>query len=145
MSTPFANVPPEPVGEGVRYRAVRIEVAPAVLPRRRLSVAFRVVLAVPHLILVGGVGAWWQWGNHTQGSGALMAAAGAMVFISWFGIVFAGTHPRGLWEFTAYALRWWVRVAAFLSLATDEYPPFGEAPYPATCAVADPPSRMRTL
>ncbi len=145
MVPSFPPVPPEPAGEGVRYGAVRVEVAPATLPRRRLSVAFRCVLAVPHLIIVGGLGAWWQWGDHGQGSGALMAAAGAMAFVSWFAIVFAGTQPRGLWEFTAYALRWWVRVAAFLSLATDEYPPFGEAPYPATCVVAEPPSTRDRL
>ncbi len=145
MSTPFASEAAEPAGEAVRYRAVRVEVAPPALPRRRLSVAFRWVLALPHLIIVGGFGAWWQWGDHSQGSGALMAAAGAMAFVSWFAVVFAGTQPRGLWEFTAYALRWWVRVGAYLSLATDDYPPFGDGAYAATCVLEGPPPRRDRL
>ena len=145
MASPFANVPPEPAAADVRYGAVRVDVSPPTLPRRRASVAFRWVLAIPHLIIVGGFGAWWEWGDHAQGSGALMAAAGAMAFVSWFALVFAGAQPRGLFEFSAYALRWWVRVAAFLSLATDEYPPFGDGPYAAACAVEDPPASRDRL
>ena len=36
---------------------VSVSVEPLLKPRNRLTTAFRLILAIPHLILVGGVGA----------------------------------------------------------------------------------------
>jgi uncharacterized protein DUF4389 len=38
--------------------------------------------------------------------------------------VFTGTYPQGLYEFGVGALRWRLRVEAYLLLMVDEYPPF---------------------
>ena len=53
----------------------------------------RVILAIPHVLLAGGVGlgfGWWWSG------GVLGAVAGVMALIAWFALVFAATHHRGL-------------------------------------------------
>ena len=38
----------------------------------------------------------------------------------------------------AFYLRWRVRALAYFMLLEDVYPPFGDAPYPASIEVADP-------
>src|SRR6516225_2911437 len=105
--------------------------------RNRLTVAFRIILAIPHVVLVGGaiIGfgfSWWSTG------GAVGTAAGAMAVIAWFGVVFVAVHPRGLWDFAAFYLRWRSRSVPYLILLRDEYPPFGDGPYPITFEVTWP-------
>ena len=51
-------------------------------------------------------------------------------FIAWFAILFTGHYPRGLHGFAVMTLRWNANISAYLWLQRDEYPPFGEAPYP---------------
>ena len=119
---------------------VAVQFAPVATQRNRLTAAFRPVLAIPHLILVGGptafVATHWWWADHESGFdagaglGALGAAACAVTVIVWFAIVFGGRHPRGLWKLAAYYLRWRVRAMAYLMLLRDEYPPFGDGDYP---------------
>jgi Domain of unknown function (DUF4389) len=90
-----------------QYPAV-LEVAEAALPRRRLTVLFRLFLAIPQLIVLGFVMiAWW-----------------ITAIISWLVIVIAGSHPAGLQAFGTGCLRWMIRVEAYLLLLVDEYPPF---------------------
>jgi hypothetical protein len=60
------------------------------------------------------------------------------VHVSWFTIVFTGNHGPGIRDFTRFYLRWRVRALAYLMLLEDPYPPFGDAPYPASIAVVDP-------
>lgn len=107
--------------------------------RDRLTCAFRPILAIPHLILVGGPVALalsfimgpdadrdMKWG---AGGGVVGVAAVASAMISWFAIVFTGRMPKGLWKLNAYYLRWRVRAAAYVAMLRDEYPPFGEGAY----------------
>ena len=70
--------------------------------------------------------------------GLLGAVAIFLAIVSWFTIVFAGTHIIGIRQFTSFYLRWRVRALAYLMLLEDVYPPFGDAPYPASIEVADP-------
>jgi hypothetical protein len=44
--------------------------------------------------------------------------------IAWFAILITGRHPRALYDFGAAALRWLIRVEAYMLLMVDEYPPF---------------------
>jgi hypothetical protein len=104
--------------------------------RNRLTTGFRLILAFPHLVLVGGAGIGLGW-NSSSG-GVVGAAAWVMAVFAWFAIVFASTHPRGFWDFGAFYLRWRARAVPYLMLLRDEYPPFEDAPYPTTFAVDRP-------
>jgi hypothetical protein len=120
---------------------VGVHVEPAIENRNRLTTAFRIILALPHVLLVGGPLAatlTWSWTTETglryewgTGGGALGVAAAVVAFIAWFAIVFTGRYPQGLWNLAALYLHWRVRAVAYTALLRDEYPPFGEAPYPA--------------
>jgi Domain of unknown function (DUF4389) len=120
---------------------VDVEAAPALTHRKRLTVAFRPLLAIPHILFVGGPVAfatslWWRADHESRfdvgaGAGVLGAVACVITIIAWFAIVFAGQYPEGLWSLAAYYLRWRVRAVAYLTLLRDEYPPFGDDSYPA--------------
>ena len=125
-----------------------IEAPPA--PRDRLTTAFRLILAIPHLILVGGVGAGFAFYNNggrnatTLGgeTGMLGGIAFLLAVVSWFTLVFAGEHYTPIRRYTRFYLRWRVRALAYFMLLADRYPPFGDGPYPAAL-VCDDPGRAR--
>jgi len=121
---------------------VDISVSPSLTERNRLTTAFRPILAIPHVLLVGGplcFGAGfmvWHSGpdphpDWVAGGGAIGAVAAVSALIAWFAIVFGGQFPPGLMRLAEFYLRWRVRAAAYLMLLRDEYPPFGDEPYPA--------------
>ncbi len=132
--------------------AIRIE--PVYRDRNRLTVAVRPILAIPHLILVGGPIAatlWWSWltepgGRHEWGvSGGLLGAVAVIAaVISWFALLFADRQPEGLWKLVAFYLRWRVRAVTYMALLRDEYPPFGDGDYPAELDVV-PPTQPRNV
>ncbi len=122
---------------------VSVTVEPALTNRNRLTTAFRLILAIPHIILVGGVGiglASRSGSTATVGGegGILGAVAVFLAIVSWFTIVFGGTHIVGIRQFTAFYMRWRVRALAYLMLLEDAYPPFGDATYPASLEIVDP-------
>ena len=120
---------------------VSLAVEPATENRNRLTTVFRLILAIPHLILVGGVGIGFASHNHNASfseGGLLGAVAFVLAVVSWFTIVIAGTHIVGIRQFTLFYLRWRVRAQAYFMLLADPYPPFGDAPYPASIDVVDP-------
>lgn len=133
---------------------VDVFVEPAIEPRDRLTTFFRPLLAIPHLILVGGpVGAALFWSSQSEpgreadagaGGGVLGIAAFVVTVIAWFAILFTRRHPRGLWDFSAYYLRWRARAVAYVALLRDEYPPFGDGPYGVTLQLP-PPNDSRDL
>ncbi len=107
--------------------------------RNRVTCGFRIILAIPHLLLVGGpglfsgasIGVFSRNRLSSFGSaGVLGAVAAVMAIISWFAIVFTGKQPKGLYDFTVFYMRWRARANAYTALLRDEYPPFGEAEYP---------------
>ncbi|HEY7566310.1 MAG TPA: DUF4389 domain-containing protein [Gemmatimonadaceae bacterium] len=124
---------------------VHVHIEPALGDRNRLSVAFRLILALPHLLLVGApVALTLTWSrttdglannDWTMGGGVLGAVAVVCALIAWFAILFTGRYPEGLRALVTYYLRWRVRASAYMALLRDEYPPFGEALYPAELAV----------
>lgn len=123
---------------------VTVNVQPQVENRNRLTTAFRIILYIPHAILVGGVAIGFVFGGNDQRTnaggetGLLGAVAAVLAIVSWFTILFANSHFAGIRQFTMYYLRWRTRALAYLMLLTDAYPPFGDAPYPATVEVTDP-------
>src|SRR5579864_3170832 len=78
------------------------------LRRSRLTVFFRLLLAVPHLIWLS------LWGFALYF--ALIAA--------WFAAVFTGRVPGGLHRFMAAFLGYSTRVNAYVLLLANPFPPF---------------------
>ena len=122
-----------------RPHPVDVHLQPALENRDRMTTAFRLILAIPHLLLVGAPAAVflsWTWGSRDSGfqwssTGVLGAVAGVCAFIAWFAILFTGRYPEGLRGLVTMYLRWRVRAVAYTALLRDEYPPFGEGDYPA--------------
>lgn len=124
---------------------VNITIEPALKNRDRVTTAFRIILAIPHLILVGGAALGVSAGMRTGSTGSfggegglLGAVAGFLAIVSWFTIVLSGTHIVGIRQFTLFFMRWRVRALAYLMLLEDAYPPFGDQPYPASIEIVDP-------
>jgi len=124
---------------------VTIAVVPALTNRNRLTTAFRIILAIPHMLLVGAIGLGVSQGGGHGGkvslggeTGLLGAVAFVLAIVSWFTILVAGNHIVGIRQFTAFYLRWRVRALSYVMLLRDEYPPFGDAPYPASLEIVDP-------
>lgn len=130
---------------------VTVAIEPLVVGRNRLTTAFRLILAIPHLILVGGIGFSVAAGSGSRGTayggdtGLLGAVAWFLAIVSWFTIVFAGHHIIGIRQFTLYYMRWRVRALAYLMLLEDQYPPFGDAAYPASLTIEDPAGQRNRL
>ena len=108
---------------------VGFHVEPPPPARDRVTVAFRPLLALPHLLLVGGPTA--PFGPSGLHIGAFGAFAAAIALLDWFAIVFTGAPLQGLARWKVTYLEWRARALAYTTLLRDEYPPFGEGPYPA--------------
>jgi len=79
------------------------------LERSRVTVFFRLFLAIPHLIVVG------LWG----------VAAATVSVVLWLALLFEGRAPRSLQSFVAGYLRYSVQVAAYVHLVSAPFPRFG--------------------
>jgi len=95
----------------------------------RLSTAFRPILAIPQVLIVGGPGVGWGGNSQTGLFGAVVAITSV---VSWFAIMFTKRYPRGLWDMAMMYMRWRANVVSYAALLRDEYPPFGEGSYPVT-------------
>jgi hypothetical protein len=104
------------------------EVAPQEEKRNRLTVGFRFILAIPHLLLVGGPGIGVGLGGDR--TAVLGTVAGVAALINWFIIVFTGKANKDLISLQQFYLRWRARAIAYEALLRDEYPPFGDGDYP---------------
>jgi hypothetical protein len=96
------------------------------LERRRLTVFFRLILAIPHLI-------WLTlWG----------IAAFVVSFVLWLAVLINGQAPTSLHDFVAGYLRYATQVGGYLFLAASPYPGFrGRPGYPIDLEI-DPPERQ---
>jgi uncharacterized protein DUF4389 len=107
----------------------RLEVAyPEQLSRGLVLVKWW-LLAIPQYIVTGiflGGGSYaaskvdhWFWGI-----GFETGLIGILVLFAGVALVFTGRYPPGLFDFTVGLDRWVARVAAYVLLMRDEYPPF---------------------
>ena len=100
------------------------------LQRNRLTVFFRLILAIPLVLwsILWGVIAWLAW------------------VVNWFATLFMGRSPDGLHNFLATYLRFVTHVRAYCFLIADPYPGFTgkEGTYPIDLEI-DPPERQNRL
>lgn len=90
--------------------------------QNRWTVAFRIVLAFPALLIsfaLVGSSVLLTQANLNYSSFGLMAA---MSFLGWFVALAWGRMPRGMRDAIAYALSYGAQLWAYLLLLTDRYP-----------------------
>jgi hypothetical protein len=107
-------------------RSIRLVVRDDDLHRNRLTVFFRLLLAIPHLV--------WLilWG----------IAAFTVAFVNWLAVLIEAKVPTSLHDFVAGYLRYATHVGAYLLLAANPYPGFrGRPGYPVDLEI-DPPERQ---
>jgi len=97
------------------------------------------LLAIPHYIIVGFLTGGWTWKMHEwnwpmgdriwhtdkwqiggEGSGLIFVLA----FFAGICLLFIGKYPKDLFKLVIGFNRWVLRVGAYVTLMTDEYPPF---------------------
>jgi hypothetical protein len=78
-------------------------------PQPRAKTAFRLLLALPALMIAGGLA-----------TAQTLAAVGA-----WFSALIMGRVPRGLQRLIAFAVRYTAQTYAYVFLLTDRYPHSG--------------------
>lgn len=66
-------------------------------------------------------------------------------FIAWWTILIFGSYPEELWRLVYSYVRWNARVSVYVSLLRDEYPPFGDGPYPVQFQLERPQRQSRLL
>lgn len=98
------------------------------LKRNRLTVFFRLLLVIPHYIVL------FLWS----------IVAEIAIIIAWFAALITGRVPTGLHNFIASWLRYTTHVYAYLGLLADPYPPFsGTQEYPVDLQIAPPEPQNR--
>jgi Domain of unknown function (DUF4389) len=99
------------------------------LRRNRLTVFFRLILAIPHIV--------WAliW----------LVITFLACIVAWFAALFMGRVPDGLHTFMATFLRYATHVRAYILLIANPFPGFGGKPgYPIDLEI-DPPDRQNRL
>jgi hypothetical protein len=91
----------------------------------RLTTFFRAILWIPHYIVLF----------------VLFIGFFFSTVLAWFAVLFTGKYPEGLWNYGLGVHRWQLRVASYILLQTDRYPPFSledDADYPVRLLVEHP-------
>ena len=98
------------------------------LQRTRVTVFFRLLLAIPHFIWLA------LWG----------VVAVFAILLAWFAALFTKRVPLGLHDFLARYTRYVVHVFSYAALAADPFPSFsGSAAYPIDVVIAPPVEQSR--
>jgi hypothetical protein len=120
--------PPFTLGDAPDYPA-RLDIAYPERLSRGLVLVKWWLLAIPHYIVVGillGGGSYaasrvddWAWGI-----GYETGLIGVLVLFAGVALLFTTRYPQGLFDFVLGLDRWVARVAGYVLLMRDEYPPF---------------------
>jgi len=100
------------------------------LRRSRLTVGFRLLLALPHVVWL----ALWA------------IAAVIATLVGWFAALFTGRLPAGFHRFTSAYLRYSTQVTAFVVLTANPFPgfvPAADRPYPVELEIDGPARQNR--
>jgi hypothetical protein len=100
--------PPFGIADDPAY-PIRVEVAPRAEHQSRLTAFFRIILAIPMLIVSYAVGYVHQW----------------LAVIAWLTIVFRGYLPEQVNAAMTFCNSFYARLYGYVALLTDDYPPIG--------------------
>lgn len=95
-------------GDPARPYPIDLVVGPPKEEYSRLKVLFRLILAIPVLII--------------QYAMQIVAQVGAL--LAWFAIVVLGRQPKGLQDMIVLGLSYQQRATAYFALLTEDWPPF---------------------
>ena len=88
---------------------IRVNIAPAMERQSRLKALFRIILALPMLVVSYAVGYMHPW----------------VAAISWLAIVFRGYQPEAINNALTFINGFYARLYGYLAFLTDDYPPIG--------------------
>ncbi len=89
---------------------IRVNFAPRAESQSRLKAFFRLILALPMLIVSYAVNYMHLW----------------VAVIAWLTIVFRGYQPQGVNSALTFVNSFYARLYGYVALLTDDYPPIGE-------------------
>lgn len=89
---------------------IRVNFAPRAERQSRLKAFFRLILALPMLIVSYAVNYMHLW----------------VAAIAWLTIVFRGYQPQGVNSALTFVNSFYARLYGYVALLTDDYPPIGE-------------------
>lgn len=119
----YFNLAAEPLPnfDGKPGYRIDLEIDP---PRRqnRWTVAFRIVLVIPALLVASAVVGSTVYFSQTSFSYNTFGLLTTASFLGWFVALALGRMPRGLRDLIAYALSYGAQLWAYLLLLTDRYP-----------------------
>ncbi|RJQ80263.1 DUF4389 domain-containing protein [Pseudonocardiaceae bacterium YIM PH 21723] len=122
--------PPFKLGSDPDYPA-DLDVAYPERLSRGLALVKWWLLAIPHYLLIAAfLGSWSSGDRHQMTERANevppagLAVLGVLVLIAIVGLVFTGRYLPGIFDLRMGLHRWYIRVAVYAALLTDEYPPF---------------------
>ena len=91
-------------------------------PLNRMTTAFRIIVAIPVLIVLAAVsGGTWQW-SREEGSAVAAGAGGLLFFGPLLMILFRQKYPRWWFDWNVELQRFTNRVWAYVALMDDRYP-----------------------
>jgi hypothetical protein len=103
---------------------IRVNIAPAAAQQSRLKALFRIILALPMLIVSYAVNYMHLW----------------IAVIAWLTIVFRGYLPEGVNNALTFVNGFYTRLYGYIAFLTDDYPPIGvERAGGASDSIATPP------
>jgi len=102
---------------------VRFSVAYPDRPLNRLTTFFRIIVAIPILILLGMVaGGSWQWAEGDNTVVVIAGTGGLLFFAPVLMILFRRKYPRWWFDWNLELQRFSNRVGVYLALMDDQYP-----------------------
>lgn len=88
---------------------IRVNVAPAMSSQSRLKALFRIILALPMLVVAYAVNYMHPW----------------VAVIAWLAIVFRGYLPEAINDVLTFINDFYARLYGYIAFLTDDYPPIG--------------------
>jgi Domain of unknown function (DUF4389) len=135
--------PPFTLGPAPDYPATLDIAYPGPLSRGLALIKW--LLALPHYVIIAffiGGGGYAAYNGDTSANWTSGGLIGLLVVIAGIALLVTGRYPRGVFDLLLGMNRWVLRVAAYIALMTDQYPPFrldmgGSEPSALAVATAD--------